>query len=203
MLLVCLAATTAYATEGDIAVVHALPTAWLNGSLVPGISAIFPGDLVQTKTDPADINAAGSKILLFKDSLVKYRQGAVEVQRGGISVLTSTRIAAHVGDLKIQPSTADWTKFDVVFSGDVARIVATQGNLTLADEKGVTVLNAGQEVTRPIDSKRRKKAAGALPAAKGSVMDSPAAIIVGAGTITGVTAWVLLHDDDPISPDKP
>ena len=197
-------AITASAQESDAAIVQASGSAWLNGALLPGISAIFPGDFVQTKDDSAGIEPAGSLVVVAKESLVKYEgRGSVELKRGGVSVNTSKKLLAHIANLKVQPSTEGWVKFEVAAIGDSARIVAIQGDVSVTDERGTAVLQAGRETTVPVEKKRRKKAGGAIPGAKGSVLDTVPAMIVGGAAIGGITEWVLLHREDPISPDKP
>jgi hypothetical protein len=190
--------------ENDVAVVQASRTAWLNGSVIPQLSAIFPGDIVQTKADLADIDAFGSKVRIWKDSLLTYRANAVELERGGVSVITSKAMGTQIEGLAVRPAALAWTEFQVTNSDGAVHIVATRGDLLVADESGTTTLNAGQETTREVSEKKSKKrSAGAIPAAQGSVMDSKAAII-GAGIVVGgVTTWVLCRSDDPSSPDTP
>jgi hypothetical protein len=49
-------------------------TAWINGGNVPKSSAIFSGDLGQTKTDSvASIKAPGTSVLVFSDSPIQFR----------------------------------------------------------------------------------------------------------------------------------
>ena len=190
--------------ENDVAVVQASRTAWLNGSVIPQLSAIFPGDVVQTKTDLADIDAFGSKVRIWKDSLLTYRSNAVELERGGVSVITSKALGTQIEGLTVRPAALAWTEFQVTNSDGAVHVVATKGDLVVADDSGTTTLNAGQETTREVPKKKSKKrSAGAIPAAQGSVMDSKVAIIGATAVVTGVTTWVLCHSDDPISPDTP
>ncbi len=203
-LLLVLASLAAHAADSDVAVVQALRTAWLNGVPIPQLSAIFPGDMVQTKDEFADIDAFGSKVLVLKESLVTYRGNAVEVQHGGVSVTTSKALTAQIEGLIIRPAAANWTQFQVTNRKGSVHILASKGDLILADENGSMTLSAGQETTREVPAqKRKKRAAGAIPAARGSVMDSKAAIILGGAAATGVTVWVLCQPEDPISPDTP
>lgn len=196
--------TWAYAGDSNVATVQALGKAWLNGVPIPRMSAVFPGDEIQTKTDLADIDAFGSKVLVLSDSLVTYQSSAVDVERGGISVATSKGVAARLGNLIIRPATADWTEFQVVEISGQARIRATKGELALLDENGTSSLGAGQETTREVKRKRKKRAAGAPPTATASVLDSKLAIILGGVAIGAIVLpYVILPDDDPISPDGP
>ena len=190
--------------ENDVAVVQASRAAWLNGSVIPQLSAIFPGDIVQTKADLADIDAFGSKVRIWKDSLLTYRSNLIELERGGVSIITSKAMATNIGSITIRPASVAWTEFQVMDHGGAVRIVATKGDLLVADESGTSTLNSGQETTRDASAKRSKKrSGGAIPAAQGSVMDSKAAVILGGAAAAGVTTWVLCQSDDPISPDTP
>ena len=64
---------------------YANGAAWLNGSHVPNASAIFAGDLVQTRSDSAaNIHAPGSSITVFGDSLVKFEGASLKVEHGGV-----------------------------------------------------------------------------------------------------------------------
>lgn len=203
VVMMAFASSGANATDSDVAVVQA-HTAWLNGAPIPRVSAIFPGDMVQTKAELADIAAFGSKVLIGKESLVTYRSNAVELERGGVSITTSKALAAQIGSLTIRPAAAEWTEFQVTNSDGGVHIVATKGDLLLADEKGTSTLSAGQETTREVAAhKRKKRSAGAPPAAQGSVMDSKAAVLAGGAIAGGVTVWVLCQPEDPVSPDTP
>ena len=204
LVLLMISSAYCFATDETYATVQAMGQAWLNGAQIPRVSAIFPGDEIQTKTDLANIDAFGSKVLILTDSLVTYQQNAMEVERGGISVATSKGVAAQLGNLVIRPTGLVWTEFRVVEANGLAHIQASQGELALVDENGTTNLAPGEETTREVKQKHRKRSAGAPPSGIGSVMDSKTALVVGGAVIGGVLMpWVVLPDDDPISPDKP
>lgn len=84
------------------------------------------------------------------------------------------------------------------------KIIARKGHLTLIDSDGTTTLAQAKETTRDEaqekGKKKRDRQGGAVPAAGGGILDSPCAIAVGAGAVGGLTAWVLLRDDEPLSP---
>jgi len=203
-LLIALVSLSAYATDHDVAVVQAMRTAWLNGTPIPQVSAIFPGDIVQTKTDLADIDDFGSKVRIGTDSLVTYRSNAVELEQGSVAVVTSKILATEIEGLSVRPAAASWTEFQVTNTDGAVHIVSTKGDLIVSDESGTTTLNAGQETTREVPKKKRKKkAGGAPPAADGAIMNSKTAIIVGGAAAGGITVWVLCRSDDPVSPDTP
>src|SRR6202167_530734 len=78
---------TLFAADPGAAMLYADGAAWLNGSHIPNSSAIFAGDLVQTRSDSAaNIHAPGSSITVLGDSLVKFEGDSLKVEHGGVSV---------------------------------------------------------------------------------------------------------------------
>jgi hypothetical protein len=106
----------------------------------------------------------------------------------------------------------EWTEFNVVDVDGTVRIAARKGDVTIDDGNKTVTLAQGQETTRDETSntssdkgskKRRKRAAGATPGAKGGVLNSPVAVGIAGGAVIGVTTWVLLQSENPASPAKP
>jgi len=202
-----------FAADTTAAMLYADGAAWVNGSHVPKSSAIFAGDLVQTRSDSAaNIHAPGSSITVFGDSLVQFQGTSLKVEHGGVSVSTSKGIFTTAGDVRVSPVSNAWTEFNVTDTDGIVRIAARKGDLTITDDSGTVTLAQGQETTRDEQSdqgdkdkkkKDKKRAAGAAPAAGGGVLDSKGAIIAGSAAIAGVTAWVLLRSDNPVSPAAP
>ena len=200
---------TLVAADSAAAMLYSNGTTRLNGSNLPKSSAIFSGDRVETTTGSvAKINASGSSLLVLSDSLVQFEGDAVKLERGGVTVSTSKGMTTHAGDVAVIPSTGVWTQFDVTDVDGKVHIAARKGDLTINDRAGVTLLAQGQETTRdesqpqqaPEEKKKRRKAGGAVPVASGSILDSPVAIGIGAAAIAGVTTWVLIENDEPVSP---
>ncbi len=199
------------AADSGAAMLYAEGAAWLNGAHVPNSTAIFAGDLVQTRSDSAaNIHSPGSSITVLGDSLIEFEGGSLTVKRGGVSVSTSKGIATMAGDVRVSPLSNAWTEFNVTDTDGTVRIAARKGDLTVTDDKGTVTLAQGQETTRDEQSdqnekhgKNKKRASGAVPAAGGATLNSPIAIGLGGGAIIGVTAWVLLKNDNPVSPATP
>ncbi len=206
---------TLLAADSGAAMLYADGAAWLNGSHVPKSSAIFSGDLVQTRSDSAaNIHAPGSSITVLGDSLVKFEGASLDIQHGGLSISTSKGIFATAGSVRVAPASNSWTEFNVIDTGGTVRIAARKGDLTITDDNGTTTLQQGQETTRDDQSnqpddkadnkkKDKKHGTGAPPAASGATFNSTAAIAVGAGAIAGITTWVLLQSENPVSPSNP
>ena len=200
-----------FAADSGAAMLYANGAAWLNGSHVPNSSAIFAGDLVQTRSDSAaNIHAPGSSITVLGDSLVQFEGTSLRVEHGGVSVSTSKGVATVAGDVRVAPVSNAWTEFNVTDVDGTVRIAARKGDLTVTDDNGTVTLAQGQETTRDEQSdqskdkkKDKKRGVGAAPAAGGGVLNSTIAIGVGAAAVGGITAWVLLHSDNPVSPATP
>ena len=205
------------AADSGAAMLYARGAAWLNGAHVPTSSAIFTGDLVQTRSDSgANINAPGSSITVLGESLVQFEGASLKVEHGGVSVSTSKGVATTAGDVRVAPVSNAWTEFNVTDTDGTVRIAALKGDLTVTDDNGTVTLPQGQQTTRDEQSsdqsdkstdkdkkKNKKRAAGAAPAAGGGILSSPLAIGIGAAAIGGVSAWVLIKSDNPVSPSQP
>jgi hypothetical protein len=203
-----LAVTPAWLLGADsgAAMLYAKGTAWINGASVPRSSAVFPGDLVQTKPDAVvHINATGSSVMIQSDSLVKYEGDAVSVEHGSVSVVTSKSMRTHAGEVTVVPVSNARTRFEVTDVNGTVQVVAREGDVSVSDGAETTTLAQGQQTTRDDSENRKKKrrVAGAVPAAGGAVLDSPYAIAAGTGAVGGLLLWVLLQGDDPASPVDP
>jgi len=200
-----------FAADTGAAMLYADGAAWLNGAHVPKSSAIFAGDLVQTRSDSAaNIHAPGSSITVLGDSLVQFEGTSLKVEHGGVSVSTSKGVSTTAGDVRVAPASNAWTEFNVTDTDGIVRIAARKGDVIVTDDNGAVTLPQGQETTRDEQSdqgdkkkKDKKRAAGAAPAAGGGVLNSTAAVYVGLAAVGGLTAWVLLKSDNPVSPSAP
>ncbi len=204
-----------FAADNTAAMLYTSGTAWVNGAHVPrASSSIFSGDLLQTRSDSvANINSPGSTITVFSDSLVQFEGSSLRIDHGGVTIATSKGVGTTVGDVRVLPLANSWTEFNVIDVDGTVRIAARKGDLTVSDSAGTVTLAQGQETTREESTaqpesdtgkkKKKKRAAGAVPGATGGALNSPLAVGIGAGAIVGVTAWVLIKNDDPVSPSKP
>jgi hypothetical protein len=204
------------AADSGAAMLYADGAAWLNGSHVPNSSAIFSGDLVQTRSDSAaNIHAPGSSVTILGDSLVEFEGASLKVEHGGVSVSTSKGLAATAGDVRVVPASSAPTEFNVTDVDGTVRIAARKGDLNVTDANGsVTLLAQGQDKTVDEQSDQssqtgskkksnKKSVEGAAPAAGGGLLNSPIAVGIGGAAIVGVTIWVLLQSSSPVSPAAP
>ena len=90
------------AADSNAAMLYTNGATWVNGAYVPrASSAIFSGDLLQTRSDSvANINQAGSSITILSDSLVQFEGASLRIEHGGVTVATSKGVATTAGDAK-------------------------------------------------------------------------------------------------------
>ena len=191
------------AADTSAAMLHAKGTTWLNGVPTPSSSAVFPGDLVQTDAgSAAQITDSGSSVSVLPGSLVKFEGKALGLSHGGVSVATSKKFSAHIGEVMVAPVSDGWTEFQLNEMDGKVQIVARKGDLSVTDESGSTTVAAGQQTTRYASSDNRR-GGGAAPAAGGGVLDSPIIIGVGGAAVGALVTWVLLQGSKPLSPQVP
>lgn len=208
--LVILFPSVMFAADSNAAILYTKGATWINGAHVPrSSSAVFSGDLVQTRSDTvANLNQTGSSVTVLADSLIQFQGTSLKIEHGGVAVSTSNGMAASAGEVKIAPASGAWTEFNVIDVDGTVRIAARKGDLTVSDGKETVTLAQGQETTReessgPNRKKKKEQQSGAPVAAKGAIMNSPWALGIGGGAIIGVATWVLMKNDDPASPAKP
>src|SRR5580700_10542517 len=96
------------------AVVHSKGGVWVNGAEVADSTAIFPGDLLETKPGSvANLDAEGSSILIQPESVVKFQGSFLSLEHGSVSVGTSTSMSVRVNCIKVEPTSKAWTQYDV------------------------------------------------------------------------------------------
>src|ERR1700749_3521629 len=186
--------------ETASAMLYTAGPAWLNGTQVPKSSAVFSGDLLQTRSDStASIQANGSSVMVMADSLIKFEGPAVEIEHGGVRVTTSKALAAHAGDVTITPAGRSWTEFQVVDVDGRVQIAANKGDVTVQDDQGTTTVAQGQQTTRDDTSstdtdkkKKKRRKAGAAAGGTGGIMSSPYIVYGATGVVVGGAIWVLL-----------
>jgi len=198
-----------WASDSGPAMLYAKGTAWINGSAVPRTSAVFPGDLVQTRDDSlANINASGSNVVIMADSLVKFEGPAVSLEHGSVTVTTSKGMTTRAGEVTVVPASKGWTEFEVQQRPDgTVLVLAEKGDVDVSDGSGTSTVPQGQQTavddSKEKKKKKKRKGGGAEAAGGGSILDSPVVIYGGAAAAGGLLTWVLLQGGSPISAGQP
>jgi hypothetical protein len=158
----------------------------INGASTPTTMALFSGDAVQTEADSvANITAEGSSVLVMPNSSVKYEGKAVSLHHGDVVVSTSKSLALKADQVTVAPAADKQAKFEVAENEDTVVIAARQGDLTVTDDEGTSTVTEGQQTTKT----RRRREAGAAPAASGApISGKTAAILAGAAGAAAIGA---------------
>lgn len=86
----------------------------MNGYEAKDSSAVFPGDLIETKVGfSANLTVEGSAILLGPESLSKFGDNFLELEHGAVSVGTSHKFEVRVNCMRVVPVQEQWTQYDV------------------------------------------------------------------------------------------
>jgi len=172
-------------------------------------SALFVGDTVSTRPDSvASINAEGSMILVLTDSSVQFEGNYLNMSHGGVVVTTTQAMAVRAGNLTIAPLAQRSAKFEVSDSDGLVQIAAREGALEINDGASTTILQEGQETTRPDSDQAggHKTTKGAAPGGNGFHLSKKSALIIGGTAAAGTTAALLLttgNGSHPVSPATP
>jgi len=190
LVLTCSGATLG--ADGPIsprAVLHASGKVQVNGAGSRTITALFPGDSIQTEDNSvANISATGSSILVKPNALVKFLGNAVEVDQGEVAIATSSGFSAQADGLTMTPATEKQSKFEVADNEDAVVVAARQGNVAVSDGQQTSTVPEGQQTTK------KKKGAGTVPAATGSSFPvKTVAIVGGTAAALAVTGIVIAN----------
>jgi len=207
LFLVLLIPSAMVAAEGDTAVLYGTGAVYLNGAQLATSSAVTNGDVIQTKdTGAANLNAAGSSVVIQSNTIVRFQSGGLALDRGSVTVATGRGLSVFARDFKITPASGNWTEFYISRASGVVQIIARKSGITVSCGANTSTIKEGQQVSRddaPNCGLADKAGAGATPAAKGPILDSPWARDAGIAAGGGLLLWVLTKCEDPVSPFSP
>ncbi len=206
LFLVLLIPSAMVAAEGDTAVLYGTGAVYLNGAQLATSSAVTNGDVIQTKdTGAANLNAAGSSVVIQSNTIVRFQSGGLALDRGSVTVATGRGLSVFARDFKITPASGNWTEFYISRASGVVQIIARKSGITLSCGANTSTIKEGQQVSRDdaANCGLVDKAGGASPAAKGPILDSTWARDAGIAGGGGLLLWVLTKCEDPVSPSSP
>jgi hypothetical protein len=198
----------ALAADGDTAVLYGTGAVYLNGAQLSTSAAVATGDVIQTKeTGTANLNAAGSSVVIQSNSILRFQIGGLALDRGSITVATGKSLTIFARDFKIAPTSGEWTEFYVSRVTGVIQVIARKNSVSITCGVNTTTVKEGQQVSRDDAANcgviEKLGGGGAPTAARGAVLNSQWVEYGGIATGGGLLGWVLLHGDDPVSPSVP
>jgi hypothetical protein len=195
------------------AILHTLGGVWVNDYEAKDSSAIFAGDVIQTKPGfTANLSLDGSTIVLQQESVAKFQGDFLELDHGSVSVGTSKSFKVRVKCLTVIPVVNEWTQYEVTDVNGSMQVAARKDDVNVdrgADHQKQSAqaetTNGGSVHEGEQKSYEESAVCGAPPRATpaGSVLN-PKWIAAGAAG-GGVLLWTLLHGspNPPVSPWEP
>ena len=148
LFLVLLLSCTLFA-QGDTAVLYGTGSVYLNGAQISNSAAVTNGDVIQTKdTGAANLNAAGSTIVIQSNSIVRFQNGGLSLDRGSVSIASGKGMSVSARDFKIVPAGDGWTEYYVSRSSGLIEIVARKSSISISCGSSTSTLKEGQQVSR-------------------------------------------------------
>lgn len=183
------------------AMVYVKGSVWLNGTGIPGSSALLPGDKIQTNGNAfANIRGSAMNLMVASDTLVNLQSGGMLLNRGLIAIDTGNNFTVHADFATIVAVGNKWTHFEVRRTEDEVRVLAGNAELHVTGSEGDIVMEPGEETVYAIE---RDKGGAPPQATNGTLNDVPWAKIGGSSAAGTILIWSLIHGDDPVSPWKP
>jgi hypothetical protein len=203
--------------QAPSAIVHTQGGVWVNGYEAKDASAVFSGDVIETKPDfSATLNLEGSSVLIQPESVVKFQGDAVELDHGTVSVETSRSLKVLVHCITVVPVANEWTQYDVVDLNGSVQVSARTKDVNVKWEhvghKTPVANAAGQpdEQQGSVHQGEQKKydesqLCGLPPPTNPAALPNPKWIAAGA-VGAGVLIWVLVNGGGgkkPVSASTP
>jgi ribosomal 50S subunit-recycling heat shock protein len=199
------------------AILHTQGGVWVNGYEAQDSSAVFTGDLVETRPGfSATLTVDGSTILIQPESVAKFQDDVLILDHGSVSVGTSKSYKVKVNCITVVPVTNDWTQYDVTDVNRTVQVAAHKLDVRVEHEAklknptpGPESESSSRDIVREGEQKNYDESAlcGAPPQpTHGGSSLNPKWIAAGAGG-AGVLIWILIHGGGggkhPISSSSP
>jgi hypothetical protein len=118
-------------------ILHTQGGVWVNGSEARDSTAVFAGDIIETKPNfSATLNLEGSEILLAPESVVKFDADTLELDHGSVSVGTSRGFKVRLNCIVVAPASSEWTQYEVSNVTGMVQVVAHKRDVNVDHGSG-------------------------------------------------------------------
>ncbi len=201
------------ANDSGSAILHTQGGVWVNGSEVPDSTAIFPGDLLETKPGfAANLSADGSTVLIQPQSVFKFQGDLLVLEHGSVSVGTSKAMRVQVNCLTVVPVSTEWNQYEVTDVTGKVLVAARKNDVKINREGGLAKpskepeTGGGAIVHEGEQSTREESAVCGAPPGPATAGNALNAKWIAAAAGGGVLLLLLLHGGPskrPVSSSKP
>lgn len=191
------------------AILHTQGQVLVNGNEPRDSSAVFAGDLLETRPEStAELTLNGSTVLIAPESVAKFQNDFLELDHGSVSVGTSKSFQVHVNCIKVIPVLSEWTQYVVTDLNRNVQVAAHKDDVNVEHEIGQckaaphgetsqrASVHEGQENSYD-ETELCGAPAGPTGASSGV---SPKWIAAGAAAGGGILILLLLHGSGSKSP---
>jgi hypothetical protein len=192
---------TALLAQGPAAgILHNSGGVWVNGAEAADSTALFVGDVIETKSGfVANLDVEGSSVLVQGESVVTFQGTFLALDHGSVEVGTSTRMSVHVKCIRVDPVSSDRTQYDVTDLNGKVEVDAKKKDVTIkydglhtkpsdSDSSQSATVHEGEQATRD----ESVLCGGAKqPISPDNVINSKW-IKIGAGVVSAVVLCALL-----------
>jgi hypothetical protein len=117
------------------AILHTQGGVWVNGYEAKDSSAVFPGDVVETKPgSPANLTLDGATVLIQSETVAKLQSDFLELDHGGVAVGTSKSFKVKVRCLTVTPVSNEWTQYEVSNVNGNIQVAARKNDVNVERE---------------------------------------------------------------------
>ena len=192
------------------AILHTQGGVWVNGYEAHDSSAVFPGDVIETKPDSsANLSLDGSTVLIAPESVSKFQDDLLELDHGGVSVVTSKSFKVRVNCILVVPVMNEWTQYVVTDLSGTVQVAARKLDVNVERGRGKEVPESqpSQESASVHEGEQKGYdeskvcGPGARPTSSWGGI-SPKWIAAGAAG-AGILIWLLIHGGNPKTPASP
>jgi len=122
--------------HGGGAILHSNGGVWVNGYEAHDSAAVFPGDLIETKTGfSANLSIDGSTVLLAPETVGKFQGDLFDLDHGIVSVVTSKEFKVRVNCIRVVPVATDWTEYVVIDLTGTVEVDARKKDVNVEHEQ--------------------------------------------------------------------
>jgi hypothetical protein len=205
------AETPAVPTGSGAAVLHTQGGVWVNGYEAHDSSAVFTGDLIETKPGfSANLSLEGSSVVIQPQSVAKFQGDSIDLDYGGLLVGTSKRLKVKVNCITIVPVQNERTQYEVADLSGTVEVVDHKNDVNVEREEHHGKLAPQSfHVTTVREGQQSFKESEVCQAVRKSPAGAPALNpywIAGGAAGAGVLVWILVHGGGgktPISNSQP
>lgn len=182
------------------AILHSQGEVWINGYEARDSSAVFPGDVIETKLGAsANLTLDGSTVLLAPESVGKFQADIFELDHGSVSVGTTKSYRVRVNCIQVIPVVSQWTQYIVTDVNGSVKVEAHKLDVNVESGGGTRKLtpeSAASQVASVHEGEEKtyseSELCGAAKPRSALSGVNPKWIAAGAAG-TGILIWILVH----------